>query len=113
MLLREVLGVVGTIEILAVDAALAAGHVAADDEVSASKVLTDNHVLDGLTWPGHVHGVGQVGPKHPFILRLLLQNLVSLVAHVAGDVTGLGRATGRVHLYRNDEERDASVVSID
>jgi hypothetical protein len=45
VLLGEVLGVVGAVEVLAGDAALGASHVTADDEVCATEVLADHHVL--------------------------------------------------------------------
>jgi len=69
------LRVVGAVEVLAVDAGLAARHVAADDEVRAAVVLADDHVLDGLAGARHVHGVGQVRPRDARVLRLLLQDL--------------------------------------
>lgn len=46
-----------------------------DDEVGASVVLADHHVLEGLAGAGHVHRVGQVGPVDARVLRLLLQHL--------------------------------------
>ena len=45
------------VEVVPRHAALAAGHVAADDEVRAAVVLADDHVLDGL--PGG--GLGRTG----------------------------------------------------
>jgi hypothetical protein len=43
-----------------------------------------------------VHRVGQVGPVDTGVGRLDLEHLVSLVAHVARDVVGLGGAAGGV-----------------
>ena len=51
-----------TVEVVSGEARLAAGHVAADDEVGAAIVAADEHVLQRLAGAGHVHRVGQVGP---------------------------------------------------
>mmetsp|Transcript_22925 Transcript_22925/g.43643 ORF Transcript_22925/g.43643 Transcript_22925/m.43643 type:complete len:264 (+) Transcript_22925:71-862(+) len=95
--LGQVLGIVCAVEVLAVKARLRASHVAPDDEVGASVVLADDHVLDGFTGSCHVHGVRQVGPENLGVGRLLLQHLVRLVAHCTGDVISLGGAAGGVH----------------
>mmetsp|Transcript_7158 Transcript_7158/g.25944 ORF Transcript_7158/g.25944 Transcript_7158/m.25944 type:complete len:411 (-) Transcript_7158:345-1577(-) len=94
--LGEVLGVVGAVKVLAIQAGLAAGHVPADDEVGAPVVLPDDHVLDGLPGSGHVHRVGQVGPVHLWVRGLLLEDLVGPVPDDARDVVVLGGAAGRV-----------------
>ena len=94
VLLGKVLGVVGPVEVLAGDGGLGTGHVTTDDEVGAAEVLADHYVLDGLAGAGHVHGVGQVLPPGAVVVGLLLEDLVGLVADVAGDVVGLGGAAG-------------------
>mmetsp|Transcript_9572 Transcript_9572/g.32041 ORF Transcript_9572/g.32041 Transcript_9572/m.32041 type:complete len:284 (+) Transcript_9572:254-1105(+) len=97
MLLGEVLSIVRTVEVIASDRALGTGHVAADDEVSATEVLADHHVLDGLTRSSHVHRVGKVVPSDPGVLGLLRQAHVCLVANGSRDVVSLGGATGWMH----------------
>ena len=77
----ELLCVIGAVEVVSRERALAASHVSPDDEVRAAIVLPDDHVLDGLTRTRHVHGVGQVGPEGARILGLFLQHLVRLVAN--------------------------------
>lgn len=85
-LVGGVLCVVGAVEVLAAEAALGAGHVAADDEVGAPVVAADDHVLDGLTGASHVHGVRQVRPAELRIVHLRCQHLVRPEANDAGDV---------------------------
>merc|ERR1719262_1079859 len=46
VLLAHLLRIVGAIEVVARDGALGSCHVAADDEVSGTEVLADDHVLD-------------------------------------------------------------------
>merc|ERR1711904_404632 len=95
-LLRQVLGVVGAVEVLSVQAGLASGHVSSDDEVGASVVLPDDHVLDRLPRTRHVHAVRQVGPVDLWVGGLLLEHLVGSVPHHARDVVVLGWSAGRV-----------------
>mmetsp|Transcript_19342 Transcript_19342/g.43698 ORF Transcript_19342/g.43698 Transcript_19342/m.43698 type:complete len:458 (-) Transcript_19342:75-1448(-) len=95
----ELLGIVCAVEVLAIEAGLAAGHVSADDEVRAAVVLADDHVLHRLAGARHVHRVGQVGPVDAGVLRLLLQHLIGLVPYHAGDVVRLGGAAGGVHQH--------------
>ncbi len=64
-------------------------------------VLADDHVLDGLTWAGHVHGVGQVRPAQAGVVGLRLEHLVRQEAHLARNVVILycalrGRVADRV-----------------
>mmetsp|Transcript_85498 Transcript_85498/g.204911 ORF Transcript_85498/g.204911 Transcript_85498/m.204911 type:complete len:320 (+) Transcript_85498:414-1373(+) len=98
MLLAHLLSLVGAIEVLRRQGALSARHVPADDEVGGPEVLADDHVLDGLPRPSHLHGVGQVGPPEVLpgpllVLRLLLQNLVGLDPCRPVDVPGLRWST--------------------
>mmetsp|Transcript_68161 Transcript_68161/g.120314 ORF Transcript_68161/g.120314 Transcript_68161/m.120314 type:complete len:257 (-) Transcript_68161:1180-1950(-) len=97
-LLSNLLCVVGTIEVFAVDGALGACHVTTDDEVSGSVVLADDHVLDSLARACHLHAVRQVGPSEHWVLllSLLAQGLVSADAHNTIDVAWLSGATGGV-----------------
>lgn len=44
----RLLCIVSPVEVVARDAALGAGHVPTDDEMSASEVLADHHVLHRL-----------------------------------------------------------------
>mmetsp|Transcript_10450 Transcript_10450/g.25254 ORF Transcript_10450/g.25254 Transcript_10450/m.25254 type:complete len:426 (-) Transcript_10450:33-1310(-) len=94
--LGDVLGVVGTIVILSGDGGLGSGHITSDDEVSAAEVLTDDHVLDGFTWSGHVHGVWKVFPEDTWVGGFFLENLVGLVTGGSWDIVGLGRSASRV-----------------
>mmetsp|Transcript_5713 Transcript_5713/g.18334 ORF Transcript_5713/g.18334 Transcript_5713/m.18334 type:complete len:427 (+) Transcript_5713:752-2032(+) len=98
-LLAGLLRVVGAVEVVARDGALGARHVAADDEVRGPKVLTDDHVLDGLARPRHLHAVRQVGPAEhgELLLRLLAQGLIGPNAHDAVDVARLRGAASGVH----------------
>mmetsp|Transcript_13463 Transcript_13463/g.25310 ORF Transcript_13463/g.25310 Transcript_13463/m.25310 type:complete len:510 (-) Transcript_13463:379-1908(-) len=98
-LLASLLGVVGAIEVLAIDGALGAGHVAADDEVGGAVVLPDDHVLDRLPGTGHLHAVRKVGPPEHRVVLLCLccQGLVGLDPDQAIDVTGLSGSASGVH----------------
>ena len=60
----------------------------------ASTVLTDHHVLDGLTMTVHVRTVRQIFPSGTVVVCLLLQNLVGIVSDRSGDIVGLYRAAG-------------------
>ena len=84
-----VLGIVGTVVVLSGDGRLGSGHITSNDEVCATEVLSDNHVLDGLTGSGHVHGVRKVFPEYTGVGSLFLQDLVSLVSNSSGDIVGL------------------------
>jgi hypothetical protein len=64
--------------------------------VSAAKVLTDDHVLNGFTGSGHVHGVRKVFPLDTRIGSFFLEDFVSLVTDFTRDIIGLGRTTSRV-----------------
>mmetsp|Transcript_37207 Transcript_37207/g.51638 ORF Transcript_37207/g.51638 Transcript_37207/m.51638 type:complete len:266 (+) Transcript_37207:435-1232(+) len=97
MQLREILGIVCTIEVFSGNAAFGARHVTPDDEVRASIILANYHVLNGLTRSSHVHGVGQVSPADGVVVELLLQHLVSPEAGDAWDVVILSGPAGRVH----------------
>ena len=97
VLLGNVLGLVGTVVVLSGDGRLGASHVTSNDEMCASKVLTDDHVLDGLTRSGHVHGVRKVLPLDTRVGGFLLENLVGLVTDISGNVIGLGRSAGGVN----------------
>lgn len=44
-------------------------------------IFADDHVLDGFTGPGHVHGVGQVRPAQARVVDLVLQHLVRVEAY--------------------------------
>eukprot|EP00420_Gonyaulax_spinifera_P001325 CAMPEP_0197944002 /NCGR_PEP_ID=MMETSP1439-20131203/125194_1 /TAXON_ID=66791 /ORGANISM="Gonyaulax spinifera, Strain CCMP409" /LENGTH=317 /DNA_ID=CAMNT_0043567257 /DNA_START=62 /DNA_END=1014 /DNA_ORIENTATION=+ len=99
VLLAGLLRVVGPVEVVARDGALRARHVAADDEVRGAVVLTDDHVLDRLTRPCHLHAVREVRPpEHGILLfSLLAERLVGRDADNAVDVARLGGATSGVH----------------
>mmetsp|Transcript_51780 Transcript_51780/g.120799 ORF Transcript_51780/g.120799 Transcript_51780/m.120799 type:complete len:257 (-) Transcript_51780:1151-1921(-) len=98
-LLASLLGVVGAIEVLAIDGALGSCHVTADDEVGGAVVLSNDHVLDGLAGSSHFHAVRQVGPSEHgvLLLRLSLQGLVGLDSNQAIDVARLRGAAGGVN----------------
>jgi len=102
--LGNVLGFVGTVVIISGDGGLGSGHVTSDDEMGASEILADHHVLDGLTGSGHVHGVRKVFPEHAVVLGFFLKDLVGLVSDDSRDIIGLGRSAGRV-------DEDDSVLS--
>ena len=95
----EILGLVGAVEVVAAEARLTAGHVAANDEVGAAVVLADDHVLERLARTRHVHRVGQVGPADAGVVHLRGEPFVGLEAHLAGNVIVLGWATGGVHQH--------------
>mmetsp|Transcript_8393 Transcript_8393/g.35099 ORF Transcript_8393/g.35099 Transcript_8393/m.35099 type:complete len:460 (-) Transcript_8393:4-1383(-) len=104
--LGEVLRVVRAVEVLAVDGGLRARHVSSDDEVRASVVLADDHVLDRLARAGHVHGVREVRPANLGVVHLRRERLVGVVAHQAGDVVVL-RGT-----HRGVHERDRALAHV-
>merc|ERR1719444_47257 len=70
VLLARLLRIVRTVEVVARDRALGPGHVTPNDEVRGTKVLPDDHVLNGLAWSGHLHAVRQVGPPEHGVLLL-------------------------------------------
>mmetsp|Transcript_14519 Transcript_14519/g.17600 ORF Transcript_14519/g.17600 Transcript_14519/m.17600 type:complete len:271 (+) Transcript_14519:196-1008(+) len=93
----QILSIVCTIEVLTVKRALGSSHVTANDEVGATVVLANDHVLDSLTGTCHVHAVWQVCPGNLRIGGLLLQDHVGLVSHVTRDVITLSWSAGWVH----------------
>mmetsp|Transcript_21426 Transcript_21426/g.36564 ORF Transcript_21426/g.36564 Transcript_21426/m.36564 type:complete len:204 (-) Transcript_21426:12-623(-) len=97
MLVCHLLSIVSTIEVVACEGALGAGHIATNDEVGAPIVLADDHMLDGLTRAGHVHGVGEVGPAQAGVVHLGLEHFVGLVTDGAWDVIILCGAHSGVH----------------
>mmetsp|Transcript_19901 Transcript_19901/g.52833 ORF Transcript_19901/g.52833 Transcript_19901/m.52833 type:complete len:805 (+) Transcript_19901:239-2653(+) len=119
-LLASLLRIVRTVEVIASDGALGASHVTADDEVGGAVVLADDHVLDRLAGPSHLHAVGQVGPaEHGVLLRgLLCERLVGLDADKAINVTRLRGAARGVDeqgaaghvLLRADQELEVGAV---
>mmetsp|Transcript_25471 Transcript_25471/g.53020 ORF Transcript_25471/g.53020 Transcript_25471/m.53020 type:complete len:275 (-) Transcript_25471:91-915(-) len=94
--LGKVLGVVGTIEIFARDTGFGSGHVTSNNEMCASKVLSDNHVLNGLTGSGHVHGIRQVLPLDTRVGGFFLEHFVSLVTNFTRDIISLSRTASGV-----------------
>ena len=93
---HQFLGIVGTVERLALGVVAGAGMIAADDEVRAAVVLADDGVPDGLARTGHAHGQVQQRQRRG-LLRVLLEHvLVAAHAGVVVDIAGLGQADHRV-----------------
>mmetsp|Transcript_7963 Transcript_7963/g.16450 ORF Transcript_7963/g.16450 Transcript_7963/m.16450 type:complete len:211 (+) Transcript_7963:349-981(+) len=102
MFLSHVLGLIGSIEVLAGQGTFRARHIAADDEVGGTEVLPDDHVLNGLPRPSHLHGIREVGPAEVLarpllVLWLFLQNLIGLDTCGTIDVPRLRGTTGGMH----------------
>mmetsp|Transcript_9704 Transcript_9704/g.58842 ORF Transcript_9704/g.58842 Transcript_9704/m.58842 type:complete len:258 (+) Transcript_9704:1592-2365(+) len=97
MLLRKILCIVSTIEVLTGKARLAASHVAADDEMGATVVFADNHMLNGFPRTGHVHGVGKICPAHLGVVHFLLKDLIGVITDDTWNIVVLSGTTGRMH----------------
>ena len=70
---------------------------AANDEVGAAKVLTNDHVLNGFAGAGHVHRVRKVFPQNTGVGGFFLQHFISLVTDLTRNVIGLGRTARGVN----------------
>mmetsp|Transcript_17065 Transcript_17065/g.23895 ORF Transcript_17065/g.23895 Transcript_17065/m.23895 type:complete len:318 (-) Transcript_17065:487-1440(-) len=99
MLLCEILSIVRSVEVVSSKGALGSSHVSSNDEMSAPVVLTDDHVLNCLTWSSHVHRIWKVFPENVRVLSLLLENFVSLVSNRSWDIISLSWTTGRMNKY--------------
>jgi len=97
----DILGIIGTVVVLSGDGGFGSSHITSYNEMCASEILTDHHVLDGLTGSGHVHGVRKVLPEGTGILGLLLEYLVSLITDNSWDIIGLGRSASGVYKYNS------------
>src|SRR6266404_3873289 len=64
VLLEDFLGLVGTVERLAIGVLARTGVVAAHDKVATTVVLANQSVPDGLAGSTHAHGQGQQGKLH-------------------------------------------------
>ena len=87
--LGDVLGIVCSIVVFAGDTGLGSSHITSDDEVGAAEVLSDDHVLNGFTRSGHVHGVWKVFPEDARVGGFLLQDFVGLVSDSSRNIVGL------------------------
>ncbi len=96
VLLEELLGVVRTVEGLAVGVVARSGMVAADDEMRAAVVLADDAVPDRLARSAHAHGKGKHGQLHRCLRILREQQLVATHAREVIHVARLGHANGRM-----------------
>ncbi len=93
---QQLLGVVGTVERLAVGVVARPGVVAAHDQVGAAVVLADDGVPHRLAGPSHAHGQGQQR-QHGGVHRVAVQHrLVAPHPGVVVDVARLGHAHARV-----------------
>ena len=96
----SVLRVKCTIVVLSSDTGLGSSHITSDNEMCAAKVLSDDHMLDRLTWSSHVHRVWQVFPEDTWVGRFLLQNFVSLVANGSWNIIGLAGESKKIKVRK-------------
>src|SRR5215218_9870515 len=92
----QVLGGQRRDQLLGLEGAVVAGDpgvVAADDEVAAAVVLTDQGVEHGLAGPGIAHGRDQGGQQDPGGREVAEHRLVGPHADLGRHVAVLGRAT--------------------
>jgi len=100
-LVSNILCVVSTIVILSGDGGLGSSHITSYNEMCASEILTDHHVLNSFTGSSHVHGVRKVFPEGTGVLGLFLQYNISLVTNISRDIVCLGRSASRVYKYNS------------
>ena len=97
VLCDQILCVVRAVEVLALRVLTRTSVITTDDEVSRTKVLTDDRVPDGFTGTSHTHREWEEG-KVAHAVRVLGHNrLVDTNTSVVVDVPGLGEADDGVH----------------
>jgi hypothetical protein len=93
----EVLGIVGTVEVLACRVLARTSVVTTDDEVGRTVVFADNGMPDGLTRAGHSHGERKEGKMAKAVGVLLHDRLVNTDTSVVVDISGLGKTDDGVN----------------
>lgn len=87
----KVLGIVGTVEVLALGVLSRTGVVTSDDEVCCAEVLTDDRVPDGFAGTSHAHGEREKGEMAEAVGVLLHDSLVDAHTGVVVNVSRLGK----------------------
>jgi len=93
---HHLLGLVGSVGVLAIRHLAWAGVVAADDEVGQAIVLPDEGVPDGLTGPAHPHGEGEEAEGGHSVRVPLHDGVVNADAGEVVNISRLGQAHHRV-----------------
>lgn len=113
----ELLGIVGSVKVLALRVLAGTGVITTDDKVGGAKVLSDDGVPDGFPGSSHPHGEGQEGQSGHSVGVLGHQGLVGPDSGVVVDVTGLGETddgvdqdVGLVLTSRTDGQLSVSPV---
>ena len=92
MLLKQFLGVIRTVEVLAVGIFSGTGMIAADDEMRAAMIFANQAVPHCFTRSAHAHGERQHGELDRAVGILREQQLVTAGADEIIDVARLGHA---------------------
>lgn len=96
VLLDELLGVVGPVEVLALGVLTGTSVVTADDEVSRTVVLADNGMPESLTGTTHTHGEREKAKDGHTVGVTGEKGLIGTDTGEVVDITGLCEANNRV-----------------